>query len=77
MLCVTLICSEIKSKQIGRNRSRSEQIRTNPGILENKERISEKIGKETGISEQLGTDQGDPLLPTPIGDPEKSAIGNR
>ena len=52
---VSLICSDLFWKQIGRNRSRLEK---NQGTPENKERKSEENG-------EIGTKRGDPLLPTP------------
>ena len=54
---VSLICSDLFWKQIGRKRSKSEQIGTNRGIPENKERKSEQIGRKRGNrnkSEQIG-----------------------
>ena len=53
----SLICSENISEQIGRNRSKSEQIKTNRGIHENKDRESEQIGRKRGDwnkPEQIG-----------------------
>ena len=41
---VSLICSDLFGKQLGRNRSTSEQIGANWGIPENKEHKSEQIG---------------------------------
>ena len=64
------MCSE---KQIGTNRKKTEQIRTN----RNKSGYSRKQGaqfgtnrKKTGKSEQIGTNRGGPLLPTQTGGSE-------
>ena len=48
----------IRCRQIRTNRKNSEQIGTNRGTPENKERKSEQIGA-------IGTNWSDPLLPTP------------
>ena len=42
---VSLICSDLFWKQIGTNRKKTEQIGTNRGIPENKERKSEENGE--------------------------------
>ena len=60
-LWFVLVCSENKSEQIGRKRSKSEQIRTNRGIPET--RIANRNKSEE--NGEIGTNRGDPLLPTP------------
>ena len=58
---VSLICSNSFWKQIGRNRNKLEQIGTNAS------KQGTQLGtnrKKTGKSEQIGTNRGDPLLPT-------------
>ena len=51
---VSLICSDLFWKQIGTNRKKTEQIGTNRGIPENKERKSEQIGRKRGNRNKSG-----------------------
>ena len=64
----SLICSDLFWKQFGTNRKETEQIETNRNKLGYSRKQGAQIGtngKKTGKSEQIGTNRGDPLLPTP------------
>ena len=51
---MSLICSDLCWKRIGTNRKKSEQIGTNQGIPENKERKSKQIGRKLGNRNKSG-----------------------
>ena len=50
----SLICSDLFLEQIGRKQSKSEQIRKNRGVPENKERKSEQIRRNRGNLNKSG-----------------------